>query len=40
MTISTDLKSDFLSIDEEERYKKHLALKEIGFKGQLKLMES
>ena len=40
MTISTDLNSDFLSLDEEERYKKHLTLKEIGFKGQLKLKSS
>ena len=40
MAISTDLNSDFLSLDEEERYKKHLTLKEIGFKGQLKLKNS
>jgi len=40
MTISTDLDSDFLSLDEEERYKKHLTLSEIGFKGQLKLKNS
>ena len=40
MAISTDLKSDFLTLDEEERYKKHLTLKEIGFKGQLKLKNS
>ena len=40
MTISTDLKSNFLSLDEEERYKKHLSLKEIGLKGQLKLKNS
>ena len=40
MTMSTDLGSDFLSLDEEERYKKHLTLKEIGFKGQLKLKNS
>ena len=40
MTISNDLKSDFLSLDEEERYKKHITLKEIGFKGQLKLKNS
>ena len=40
MTISTELNSDFLSVDEEERYKKHLTLKEIGFKGQLKLKNS
>ena len=38
--ISTDLNSDFLSLDEKERYKKHLTLKEIGFKGQLKLKNS
>ncbi len=40
MTISADLNSDFLSLDEKERYKKHLTLKEIGFKGQLKLKNS
>ena len=40
MAISTDLNSDFLSQDEKERYKKHLTLKEIGFKGQLKLKNS
>jgi len=40
MKISTDLNSDFLSLDEEERYKKHTTLKEIGFKGQLKLKKS
>jgi len=40
MAISTDLNSDFLSLDEKERYKKHLTLKEIGFKGQLKLKNS
>ena len=40
MTISNDLKFDFLTLDEEERYKKHLTLKEIGFKGQLKLKNS
>ena len=33
-------KSNFLTLDEEERYKKHLTLKEIGFKGQLKLKNS
>ena len=37
MQISTDLKSNFLTLDEEERYKKHLTLEEIGLKGQLKL---
>ena len=40
MAILTDLNSDFLSLDEKERYKKHLTLKEIGFKGQLKLKNS
>ena len=40
MKISSDLNSDFLSLDEKERYKKHLTLKEIGFKGQLKLKNS
>ena len=40
MRISTNLKADFLTTDEEERYKKHLTLEEIGFKGQLKLKNS
>ena len=40
MKITTNLNSAFLSLDEEERYKKHLSLKEIGFKGQLKLKNS
>ena len=40
MKISTNFKADSLSPDEEERYKKHLTLKEIGFKGQLKLKNS
>ena len=40
MTISNNLTYSFLSVDEEERYKKHLTLKEIGFKGQLKLKNS
>ena len=40
MTISSDLQSAFLTLDEKERYKKHLTLKEIGFKGQLKLKSS
>ena len=40
MPISNNLQSTFLSLDEEERYKKHLTLKEIGFKGQLKLKNS
>ena len=40
MTISNDIKSDFLTLDEKERYKKHLTLKEIGINGQLKLKNS
>ena len=40
MTISTNLKAYFLTEDEEERYKKHLTLEEIGLKGQLKLKNS
>ncbi len=40
MTISIDRKSNFLTLDEEERYKRHLTLKEIGFQGQLKLKQS
>ncbi len=40
MTISNNLKSNFLSVDEIERYKKHLTLSEIGFEGQLKLKNS
>jgi len=40
MKISNNLQSTFLSLDEEERYKKHLTLKEIGFNGQLKLKNS
>jgi len=40
MAISGDLKSNFLTLDEEERYKRHLTLKEIGIKGQLKLKSS
>ena len=38
--ISTNFKADFLTAEEEERYKKHLTLDEIGFKGQLKLKNS
>tara|TARA_A100000164_G_scaffold344751_1_gene344071 strand:- start:436 stop:1584 length:1149 start_codon:yes stop_codon:yes gene_type:complete len=40
MKISTDMKHNFLTSDEEERYKRHLTLKEIGYKGQLKLKNS
>ncbi len=40
MTISSDPKSNFLTLDEQERYKRHLTLSKIGFKGQLKLKRS
>ena len=40
MKISTDIRSDFLTVDEQERYRKHLTLEEIGIKGQLKLKNS
>ena len=40
MKISKDFKYNFLSIDEKERYQKHLTLKEIGIAGQLKLKKS
>ena len=40
MEISTNINSDFLTTDEKERYQKHLTLKEIGTKGQLKLKKS
>ena len=40
MTISTDCKYSTLSLDEEERYKRHITLKEIGYDGQLKLKNS
>ena len=40
MSILTDFKSNSLTEDEVERYKNHLSLKEIGFKGQLKLKNS
>ncbi len=40
MEISNNINSDSLTADEEERYKKHLSLKEIGLKGQLKLKNS
>ena len=38
--MSKDIKFDFLNADEQERYQKHLNLKEIGFEGQLKLKNS
>ena len=40
MTFSKDIKFNFLNADEQERYQKHLTLKEIGNKGQLKLKNS
>ncbi len=40
MEISADIKSDFLTVDEQERYRKHLTLEEIGITGQLKLKKS
>ncbi len=38
--MSKDIKFNFLNSDEEERYQKHLALKEIGYEGQLYLKNS
>ena len=38
--MSKDIKFNFLNSDEEERYQKHLTLKEIGFEGQLYLKNS
>ncbi len=40
MTFSKDIKFNFLSADEKERYQKHLTLKDIGEEGQLKLKNS
>ena len=40
MTVSKDIKFNYLSVDEQERYQKHLTLKEIGIEGQLKLKNS
>ena len=40
MTFSKDIKFDFLNEDEQERYQKHLTLKEIGKEGQLQLKNS
>jgi len=40
MTILKDIKFNFLNADEQERYQKHLTLKEIGKEGQLKLKNS
>ena len=38
--MSKDIKINFLNSDEEERYQKHLTLKEIGYEGQLHLKNS
>ena len=40
MKISQEPKFNFLSPEEQERYQKHLTLKEIDFEGQLKLKNS
>ena len=40
MTVSKDIKFNFLNKDEQERYQKHLTLKEIGYEGQLDLKNS
>ena len=40
MNISKDLKFNFLTVDDKERYQKHLTLQEIGIAGQLKLKNS
>ena len=40
MNISKDIKFEFLTNDEKERYQKHLTLNEIGINGQLKLKNS
>ena len=38
--MSKDIKFNFLNTDEQERYQKHLTLKEIGYEGQLSLKNS
>jgi len=38
--MSSNIKFNFLTSDEEERYQKHLILKEIGYEGQLDLKNS
>jgi len=35
--MSKNIKYNFLTTDEKERYQKHLTLKEIGYEGQLGL---
>ena len=38
--MSKDIKFNFLNSDEEERYQKHLTLKEIGYEGQINLKKA
>ena len=38
--MSKDIKFNFLNTDEQERYQKHLTLKEIGYEGQISLKNS
>ena len=38
--MSKDIKFNFLNADEQERYQKHLTLKEIGYEGQIALKNS
>ena len=40
MKVSKDIKFNFLNSDEQDRYQKHLNLKEIGLEGQLNLKNS
>ena len=40
MTGSNDIKFNFLNTEEQERYQKHLTLKDIGYEGQLSLKNS
>ena len=40
MKFSNDIKINYLNSDEQERYQKHLNLKEIGYEGQLNLKNS
>ena len=40
MNVSEDIKFNYLSDDEKERYQKHLTLNEIGYEGQLNLKNS
>ena len=40
MSVSNNIKINFLNSDEQERYQKHLTLNEIGYEGQLNLKNS